>query len=465
MVLFWKKSAASSVAKTDAMITYPRTEASTDNSAPPVIRVIGLGNAGVHLADRLAMAGHFGVEVIAMNTDAQSLASSVAAKKITVGTKATRGLGAGGDPEVGYEAAQESLQEIRTAVEGAQILFVCAGLGGGTAGGIAPLLAETAREAGATVIALVTSPFSFEGKRRSSQAAEALSQLARHTSALLHFENDRMAELTSPRSGIEETFATSDSMLSASITALIDILRGGGPMPVGLSDILAVLGGGSPASLFGRGAATGDNRAHEALERAIKGPLLDRGRMLAECNAVIAHISGPSSLSFAEVAAVMRELTRHTTDDARLFLGVTVSTDAATPLSVTLFGNYVAEVATPARDIERPAPVARPVAPPPEPEPAPQPAAVKAAPVPSSEPPSKPLFPEPEAEPQPVAAVRPPKEAPAPKPKPAPQPKVKQESLNFESVARGRFEKSEPTIVEGEDLDVPTFLRMRGKSK
>lgn len=449
------------------MIAYPRTEASAENSAAPVIRVIGLGNAGVHLADRLAMAGHPGLEVIAMNTDAQSLASSVAAQKIALGPKATRGLGAGGDPEVGYEAAQESLDEIRTVVEGSHILFLCAGLGGGTACGIAPLLAETAREAGATVIALVTSPFTFEGKRRSTQASETLAQLSRHTSALLHFENDRMAELTSPRSGIEETFATSDAMLSASVTALIEILRGGTPMPVSLSDILAVLGGGTPASLFGRGASTGDNRAHEALERAIKSPLLDRGRMLADCNAVIAHVAGPASLSFSEVAAVMRELNRHTADDARLFLGVTVLPDPAAPLSLTLFGNYAAQA-------ETRVPVAAPVARTPAPRPAPTPVlkpepAIAAAPQRISESASdlegKPLFPEPATEEKPAVTARTPKEPIAPKPKPAPQPKVKQESLNFESVARGRFEKSEPTIVEGEDLDVPTFLRMRGKTK
>ncbi len=442
------------------MIAYPRTETSAENSAPPVIRVIGLGNAGVHLADRLAMAGHFGVEVIAMNTDSQSLVSSVAGQKVALGPKATRGLGTGGDPEVGYEAAQESLDEIRAAVEGCHILFLCAGLGGGTACGIAPLLAETAREAGATVIALVTSPFTFEGKRRSTQAAEALAQLSRHTSALLHFENDRMAELTSPRSGIEETFATADEMLAASVTALLEILRGGSPMPVSLSDVLTVLGGGTPASLFGRGASTGDNRAHEALERAIKSPLLDRGRMLADSSAVIAHIAGPASLSFAEVAAVMRELTRHTADDARLFLGVTVLPDAAAPLSLTLFGNYASEA-----EARGPTPV--PVERTPAARPAPKPEPVAATPQPVSEPlpeeESKPLFPEPAAEEKSALAARAPKEPAAAKPKPVPQTKVKQESLNFESVARGRFEKSEPTIVEGEDLDVPTFLRMRGK--
>ena len=111
-------------------------------------------------------------------------------------------------------------------------------------------------------------------------------------------------------------------------------------MPIGLADLLAAVGGGGPAGLFGRGEATGDNRAHEALERALKSPLLDRGRLIGECHAVIAHLVGPASLSFSEVAAVMREVRRHTADDAKLFLGVTTVSDADAPLSVTLFGNY-----------------------------------------------------------------------------------------------------------------------------
>ncbi len=451
------------------MIAYPRSD-SPAGGAAPVIRFIGLGNAGVHLADRLAMSGHAEIEVVAMNTDTQSLASSVAPRKVALGPKASRGLGTGGDPEVGYEAAQESLDEIRNAVDGAGIVFLCAGLGGGTASGIAPLLAEMAREAGATVFAVVTSPFTFEGRRRGAQASEALELLAGHTHALVHFENDRMSELPAPRSGIEETFAAADGTLLSCVTTMVEILRGGSPMPIGLSDLLAVLGGGAPASLFGRGGSAGDNRAHEALERALKSPLLDRGRLLADCHSVIAHIAGPPSLSFSEVAAVMRELNRHASDEAKLFFGVTTSSDSAAPFSVTLFGNYAGDpdkrTAVPQQSavpVPQSPRASAPAAEPPaaeEPPPRPQP-----APVPAVEEDPKQLFPEPAAPAErPQAAARAPRE-PAKPAKPAAQPKVKQETLPFESVARGRFEKSEPTIVEGEDLDVPTFLRMRGKTQ
>jgi cell division protein FtsZ len=443
------------------MIAYPRSDSASESSEPPSVRIVGLGNAGTHLADRLQMNGH--PDVVVMNTDAQSLQSSIAFKKMPVGLMTTRGLGTGGDPEIGYEAALESREEIRSTVEGTNILFLCAGLGGGTASGIIPILAETARQAGAVVFSIVTSPFSFEGRRRAKQAAEALALLSKHSNALIHFENDRMAELSSPRSGIEETFAASDAMLCACATSLIAILRGGSPMPVGLADVLAAVGGGSPAGLFGRGEATGENRAHEALERALKSPLLDRGRLIGDCHAVIAHLAGPASLSFSEVAAVMREVRRHTADDAKLFLGVTTVSDPSAPLSVTLFGNYStpalagpAQAAAPqtgaAGETASSAEAAAPVASGPATEPAPalqESSHGLAAPADAKEA---------TAAGQPEAPGEPAKSGNS---KSASKKAAKQETLQFESTTRGRFDKSEPTIVEGEDLDVPTFLRLR----
>jgi cell division protein FtsZ len=443
------------------MIAYPRSDSVSESTEPPSVRIVGLGNAGTHLADRLQMNGH--ADVVVMNTDAQSLQSSIAFKKTPVGQRTTRGLGTGGDPEIGYEAAQESRDEIRSTVEGANILFLCAGLGGGTASGIIPILAETARETGAVVFSIVTSPFSFEGRRRTRQAADALALLSKHSNALIHFENDRMAELSSPRSGIEETFAASDAMLCACVTSLIAILRGGSPMPVGLADVLVAVGGGSPAGLFGRGEATGDNRAHEALERALKSPLLDRGRLIGDCHAVIAHLAGPASISFSEVAAVMREVRRHTADDARLFLGVTTVSDPSAPLSVTLFGNYSA------------APLAESA----------QAAAPQINAASATDATADPAVPvgnvaagEPAAAPQedlkgPTTPANAKEATPAEKTESSREPgkssnskagskkAAKQETLQFESTTRGRFDKSEPTIVEGEDLDVPTFLRLR----
>ncbi len=283
------------------------------------------------------------------------------------------------------------------------------------------MIAESAREAGAIVISIVTSPFSFEGKRRSAQAREGLAGVAEFSHAVLHFENDRMAEMASPRAGIEETFSISDNFLGSAVISLLEILRGGAPLPVGLADVLSVLGGGSAAALFGRGEATGDNRAHEALERALKSPLLDRGRLLAESHSIISHISGPTSLSFAEVAAIMRELGRHVAETAQLFLGVTTLRDTNSPVTVTLVGNYAAgdHEAAPAVEhhaVERPAPRQRPAfaAPMPEPEeakPAPAPRQ-RHAPAPVAEEPAA-LFSESVEQPAAEAAT-----APAPTPAP-----------------------------------------------
>ena len=425
------------------MIAYPRSDTSSQNPEPPSVRIIGVGNAGVHLADRLQLNGHG--DVVVMNSDTQSLQSSIASNKIALGPMTTHGLGAGGDPEVGQEAAQESRSEIRSALEGATIVFVCAGLGGGTASGVIPILAEIARETGAVVFSIVTSPFSFEGRRRTRQATDALALLAKHSNALIHFENDRMGELSTPRSGIEETFAAANSMLSACVDSLIAILRGGSPMPIGLADLLVAVGGGSPAGLFGRGEATGDNRAHEALERALKSPLLDRGRLISECHAVVANLVGPVSLSFSEVAAVMREVRRHTADDAKLFLGVTTVGDPAAPLIVTLFGNYskvpMAEAAmTSAQTAVSTAIPVAPIATAPHGEP------VAVAEAGAETPEAVETDSAHEADPAAQKAAK---------------AKAKQETLQFESTTRGRFDKSEPTIVEGEDLDVPTFLRER----
>jgi cell division protein FtsZ len=417
-------------------------------------------------------------EVVAMNSDAQSLASAVAPRKSNLGPRATRGLGAGGDPEVGFEAAQESLEEIRFAVEASSSVILLVGLGGGTGSGAAPVVAEAAKEAGAFVLALVTTPFSFEGRRRAAQAAEAEAALQKHAHAVIRFENDRMADLSSPREGIRETFEAADRLLTECVASFLEMLNGDGPMPVTLGNLLSVLREGSPSALFGRGEGLGDNRAHEAVERALKSPLLDRGRMLDDARAVIVHVGGPPSLSFSETAAIMRETSKHVPDDANLFLSVSATQSASSPLTVTIFGNH--DGGSP------PSPPARTARPAPEPRAVPEftpPKVIKkdipppAAPEKSDDPlrPSPPgrLFadadePTPPKPNLPVSFAAPATAGSPPTPttpvKKTPPTKVRQETLQFEPAARGRFEKSEPTIVEGEDLDVPTFLRARPKT-
>src|ERR671934_102077 len=174
------------------------------------IKVIGIGGAGSNALDRLVLDGMDKADLIAINTDVQALASSVAAHKVQLGRAVTRGLGAGGDPEVGYQAAMESADEIRQALTDARIIFICAGLGGGTGSGAAPVVAQLAREAGSLVVALATLPFSFEGKRRAIQAQDALRQLREIAHAVICFENDLMGDMVAPKAGIHQAFATAD---------------------------------------------------------------------------------------------------------------------------------------------------------------------------------------------------------------------------------------------------------------
>ncbi|MFZ4777521.1 MAG: hypothetical protein ACOYM3_19300 [Terrimicrobiaceae bacterium] len=445
------------------MISFPKY---LDGSQTPAVRLVGLGNAGVNLADRITMAGGLGLETVAINSDQQSLSSSVSTVKVSLGPLTTRGLGAGGDPEIGLDAARESLSEIEEALSGSDIIFLCAGLGGGTASGAGGVVAELAKQTGALLIAIVTSPFAFEGRRRTSQAATALQEIRTHADAVIHFENDRMAELTAPKSGVAETFSACDELLGGCVAAVTRLISAPGPLGVGLPDLLSVLNAGDGSCLFGTGAASGDNRAHEALEKALKSPLLDRGRLLDDAGSVLVHLSGPPSLSFAEVGAIMQEIARQASEESLLHLGVSTVPDAKSPVIVTILAKAGAA------PIREAAPVAKPRrAVPADQPPKTQPVRVEAED-------RKPARSEPPVEEQQVEVLeieRPPQPAPTTKiaaqqpPKQAAAPakqsgsKVKQETMQFEPVARGRFEKIEPTIVEGEDLDVPTFLRLNVK--
>lgn len=444
------------------MISFPKY---LDRSQSPVVRLVGLGNAGVNLIDRVTMSGVPGLQTVAINSDQQSLSSSVSPSKVPLGPLTTRGLGAGGDPEIGLDSAKESQSEIEEALAGSDLVFLCAGLGGGTASGASGMVAELAKQTGSLLIAIVTSPFGFEGRRRAAQAAAALQEIRAHADAVIHFENDRMAELSAPRSGVEETFAACDELLGGCVSAITRLLSARGPLGVGLPDLLSVLNGGDGACLFGTGVATGDNRAHEALERALKSPLLDRGRLLDEAGSILIHLSGPPSLSFAEVGAIMQEVARQASEDSMLHLGVSTVPEPSAPVVLTILAKSGAAPATP---VVRPR-EARPVAAELKPKSVPVEQSPELPPKPQeSSGPEVPLAPalEPAAfRPPPTPPPRapaPPPQKPAPPQKQAP-PKVKQETLQFEPVARGRFEKIEPTIVEGEDLDVPTFLRLNVK--
>jgi cell division protein FtsZ len=447
------------------------------------IKVVGLGGAGLNALDRIQLDGLDGAEIIGINTDAQSLAGCVAPVKVQIGRSATRGLGAGGDPEIGYAAAEESLEDVRAAFDGASLIFLCVGLGGGTGSGAAPLLANLARQQNALVVAFATLPFTFEGRRRMAQADEALTSLQQQADVVICFQNDKMGDAVSPRAGIQEAFAAADQTISGSVRAIAALLGRRGLIHIGFDELTTALRAQQPRALFGFGEAEGDNRAHAALERALRSPLMDRGRMLADAANVLVHVAGGPTMTLNEVQILMEELNRHISDTTRVLFSTAVDPRLGGKMNVTLLsaldGEVPMQLAPPPR-IER-EPVA-PVAP------SPPPARVRRArplsePIPDAaaaqEPEHEVAFPAvaavaassfpavsapsllPELEPLTSGA----RLAPKPNGKPKTAKEEKQEQMQFEPVTRGRFEKSEPTIVDGQDLDVPTFLRQNVRVK
>jgi len=480
------------------------------------IKVIGVGGAGSNALDRIVLDGFDKADLVAANSDVQSLASSVASNKVQLGRTVTRGLGTGGDPELGYNAAAEAADEIRASIKDARLIFVCAGLGGGTGSGAAPVIAELAREAGALVIAFATMPFTFEGKRRTAQAQEALARLQEVSNAVICFENDRLGDIVAPKAGIHQAFAAADVTISQSVRSIVSLIQRPGLIRIGFDDLLSALRSPGGRCLFGFGESDSDNRAHDALTQALKNPLMDRGRLLSDATNVLVQVAGGPGMTLSEVEILMTELNRHIGDQTQILFGTAVDGRMGNRLAVTIISSLCADEAIVQKPVFPPAAVAIP--------PAPEPVAeTKWAPEP--EPPreeQEPAFAEPEQSAPPVAApvlerplqtidaVMPQSEptspeetdeieaiesAPAhvvqipsdiiepepaqprvilPKKKPAlPKeqkpvekiPHAKQEVMQFESVTRGRFEKSEPTIVEGQDLDVPTFLRKNVRVK
>jgi len=446
------------------------------------VKVVSVGGAGLNALDRIVLDGLEKAGVVAINTDVQSLTSSVAPHKVQLGRTVTRGLGAGGDPELGYQAAVESTEEIREALSDANVIFICAGLGGGTGSGAAPYVAQLAREAGALVIAFVTLPFTFEGKRRNAQAREALARLNEVAHSVICFENDRMGDMIAPHAGIHQAFATADITISQSVRSIVNLIQRPGLIRIGFDDLLAALRAHNGRCLFGYGEADSDNRAHDALTQALKNPLMDRGRMLADATHVLVQVAGGPGLTLSEVEILMQELGRHVNEQTQILFGAAVDGRLGDRLSVTIISSLAAEDETGV--ISTPSVFSTASTAPPAQEqyqhPAPQ---IYIEPEPAAMEPVAPeeniSFEEPvAAEPTPAAAfvpsgpepvtIKPQKKTVPHKEEKVPAEKsaqAKQEVLQFEPVTRGRFEKSEPTIVEGEDLDVPTYLRKNIKVK
>jgi cell division protein FtsZ len=286
----------------------------------PVLKVIGLGGGGCNAISRMVELGLHGVEFIAANTDHQALESNPAPVKIQLGPKVTRGLGAGGDPSIGRAAAQESNKEIAEALAGADMVFLTAGMGGGTGTGSIPVAAEIARQVGAVAIAVVTTPFSFEMGRRQKNSAEGIGLLREQTNTLIAIPNDRLLYVAPKDLPIETAFRLADDVLRQAVQGIAELITEPGLINVDFSHIrrLMMLGGGSFMAI---GHGYGENKSQQAIEQALNHPLLETVT-LDHASGIIANFTGGPDLTLFEVESALTYLQNQTGSQAEIVMGV-----------------------------------------------------------------------------------------------------------------------------------------------
>ena len=305
------------------------------------VKVIGVGGAGANVVDRMALEGSEDAELLTLNTDVRALSTSVSTGKIQLGATLLKGMGTGGDPSLGKQAALEAVDEIRTAVREKGIIFLCVGLGGGTGSGAAPEVCRIAREEGVFLVVFATTPFSFEGSRRAEQARNALEVIGKYANAIITFDNDRMGELIVPKDGVTQAFAAADKIIGQSIRATMNVVFRPGIIRIGIDDLLSALDSKDSRCLFGYGVAKGDNRSHEAVEQALKCPLLDKGRLLDDANAVMVQVAGGDTMTLYEVQLVMEEVSKHVGDGTQILFGTGTDKRLGNSLSVTIISSIV----------------------------------------------------------------------------------------------------------------------------
>lgn len=301
--------------------TYPKNIKPDPIVAPqPKIKIVGLGGGGCNAINRMVEFGLTGVEFIACNTDKQALTHSLADIKLQLGPKSTRGLGAGGIPAIGEKAAEESFQTLADALEGADMVFLTAGLGGGTGTGAIPVAARVAKTIGAITIAVVTTPFSFEMGRRQKNAAIGLRKLRQFTDTLITVSNDRLLEVAPENISLEMAFKLADDVLRQGVSGISELLTETGLINVDFAHIRRVmsLGGGALMSV---GTGEGENKAQKSLEQALNHPLLDTVDLTTAAG-IIVNFSGGEDLTFSEVAETLNYLHQESGDQAEIIPGV-----------------------------------------------------------------------------------------------------------------------------------------------
>jgi len=298
-----------------------------------VIKVVGIGGGGVNAVNRMIELGLRGVEFIAINTDAQALLMSDADVKLDVGRELTRGLGAGADPEVGRRAAEDHAEEIEEALAGADMVFVTAGEGGGTGTGGAPVVARIAKSIGALTIGVVTKPFGFEGKRRSSQADIGVSNLKNEVDTLIVVPNDRLLEISDRGISMLEAFATADQVLLAGVQGITDLITTPGLINLDFADVKSVMQGAGSA-LMGIGSARGADRAIKAAELAVASPLLEAS--IDGAHGVLLSVQGGSNLGIFEINDAARLVQEAVHPEANIIFGAVIDDTLGDEVRVTV---------------------------------------------------------------------------------------------------------------------------------
>ena len=390
------------------------------------LKILGIGGAGCNTVAHIAKAELLpGVELVAVNTDAQALADSPVPERIQIGAALTHGLGAGGDSDIGQRAAQQDGERLEAVVQGANVVFITAGLGGGTGGGAAPIVAKAAREQNALVLAFVALPFSFEGDRRRQQALAQLEQLKGQADAVICIPNDKLFKLVGEQATAVEAFKKCDEMIAGGAQAVWQLMSRKGLINLDFADLRSVLAAKHCEGLFAHGEAEGDDRAKKAVKALLESPLLDAGQTLGRTEGVLVSILGGPDLALTDVQKTLDAI-KQEAPRAHIIMGAAIDENYRGKIAVTVIASTNL---TPRKAVPQ--------------VPAKPPVAAPAIAVPPR---------------SPSAATE---EAPVAKKKEAGKPK--QETLPLDNITRGRFEKSEPTLWDGENLDVPTFLR-RGVS-
>jgi cell division protein FtsZ len=298
-----------------------------------VIKVVGIGGGGVNAINRMIEVGLKGVEFIAINTDAQALLMSDADVKLDVGRELTRGLGAGANPEVGKKAAEDHAEEIEEVIKGADMVFVTAGEGGGTGTGGAPVVARIARSLGALTIGVVTRPFTFEGRRRATQAEEGIAELRAEVDTLIVIPNDRLLSISAPGATVLDAFKSADQVLLSGVQGITDLITTPGLINLDFADVKSVMSEAGSA-LMGIGSARGENRATAAAEMAISSPLLEAS--IDGARGVLLSISGGSDLGLFEINEAAQLVSEAAHQDANIIFGAVIDDGLGDEVRVTV---------------------------------------------------------------------------------------------------------------------------------